>query len=107
MSKRFAGIALMLTLIAAQATADEKTLAIGETGWEVFKPGSRDTTYFDLNYLTEDLLPDADPIGFRFKRFDELTISIAIDPLSRPKEFVGPVTDMNIGAMTLSFAFQF
>ena len=107
MSKRFAGIALVLTLFAAQATAEEKSLAIGESGWEVFKPASRDATIFDLNYLTEDLLPDADPIGFRFKRFDELTISIAIDPLSRPSEFVGPVTDMNIGAMTLSFAFHF
>ena len=73
MSKRFAGIALMLTLFAAQATAEERTLAIGESGWEVFKPGGRDAAIFDLNYLTADLLPDADPIGFRFKRFDDLT----------------------------------
>ncbi|MDJ0711084.1 MAG: hypothetical protein QNJ14_11865 [Woeseiaceae bacterium] len=107
MSKRFAGIALLLTLCTAPATAEERTLAIGASGWEVFKPASRIATIFDLNYLSEDLLRDADPIGFRFKRFDDLTISIAIDPLSRPEELVGPVSDLNIGATTLSFAFHF
>ncbi len=107
MSKRVAGIALLLTLFATQANADDKSLPIGETGWEVFKPGSRDASIFDLSYLTKDLIPDADPIGFRFKRFDDLTISIEIDPLSRPEEFVGPVTDMNIGALTFSLAFHF
>ncbi|MDJ0749146.1 MAG: hypothetical protein QNJ11_06660 [Woeseiaceae bacterium] len=97
----------MLTLVAGMANADEKSLALGDTGWEVFKPGSRDATISDLNYLTEDLLPDADPIGFRFRRFEELTISIAIDPISRTSELVGPVTDMSIGATTLSFAIRF
>ena len=107
MSKRIAGIALVLTLFAVNANADDKTLAIGDTGWEVFKPASREATIFDLNYLTEDLIADADPIGFRFKRFDDLTISIAIDPLSRPKKMIGPVTDMGVGAAILSFAFNF
>ncbi len=107
MSKRIAGIALVLTLFAVNVNADEKTLAIGETGWEVFKPASREATIFDLNYLTEDLIPDADPIGFRFKRFDDITISIEIDPLSRPRDMIGPVTDMGVGAATLFFAFHF
>ncbi len=107
MSQRIAGIALVLTLFAGAANADEKSLALGDSGWEVFKPGGRDATIFDLNYLTEDLLPDADPIGLRFRRFDELTISISMDPISRPSEFIGPVTDMRIGATILSFAIRF
>ena len=107
MSKRIAGIALLLTLFATNANADDKSLAIGDSGWEVFKPASRPATIFDLNYLTEDLIADADPIGFRFKRFDELTISIEIDPLSRPSQMIGPVTDMGVGAAILSFAFHF
>ena len=107
MSKRIAGIALLLTLFAVNANADDNSLAIGDTGWEVFKPASREATIFDLNYLTDDLIADADPIGFRFKRFDELTISIEIDPLSRPKTMIGPVTDMGVGAAILSFAFHF
>ena len=107
MSKRIAGIAMLLTLFAVNANAEEKTLELGDTGWEVFKPGGRDATFFDLNYLTEDLVPDADPIGFRFKRFDDITISFEIDPLSRPKKMIGPVTDMGIGAAILSFAFHF
>jgi len=107
MSQRIAGIALVLTLFAVNANADDNSLAIGDTGWEVFKPASREPTIFDLNYLTEDLIPDADPIGFRFRRFDDLTISIAIDPLSRPKKMIGPVTDMSVGAAILSFAINF
>ena len=107
MSKRFAGIALVLTLFAVSANADENTLALGETGWEVFKPASREATIFDLNYLTGDLIPDADPIGFRFKRLDDITISIEIDPLSRPRDMIGPITDMSVGAATLFFAFHF
>ena len=107
MSQRIAGIASMLTLFAVTANADDKSLALGDSGWEVFKPDGRDATIFDLNYLTEDLLPDADPIGLRFSRFDELVISISIDPISNPNELIGPVTDMRIGATTLSFAFRF
>ena len=107
MSKRIAGIALLLTLFALSANAEEKSLALGDTGWEVFKPDGRDATIFDLNYLTEDLIPDADPIGFRFKRFDDITISIEIDPLSRQSDMIGPVTDMGVGAAILSFAFNF
>ena len=107
MSKRIAGMALVLRLFAVNANAEDKTFTIGETGWEIFKPANREATIFDLNYLTEDLIPDADPIGFRFKRFDDLTISIEIDPLSRPKEMIGPVTDMGVGAAVLSFAFNF
>ena len=107
MSNRIAGIALVLTLFAVNANADDNTLAIGDAGWEVFKPAGREATIFDLSYLTEDLIPDADPIGFRFRRFDDITISIEIDPLSRPSEMVGPVTDMGIGAAFLSFAFHF
>ncbi len=107
MSKRIAGIALLLTLFAVNANAEENSLVLGDSGWEVFKPDGRDAKIFDLNYLTEDLIPDADPIGFRFKRFDELTISIEIDPLSRRGDMIGPVTDMSIGAAILSFAFHF
>ena len=107
MSKRIAGIALALTLFAVTANADDNTLVIGNTGWELFKPAGREAKIFDLNYLTVDLVADADPIGFRFKRLDEVTISIAIDPLSRPERMIGPVTDMGIGAATLSFAVHF
>ena len=107
MSKRIAGIALLLTLFAINANADDRSLAIADSGWEIFKPASREATIFDLNYLTDDLIADADPIGFRFKRFDELTISIEIDPLSRPNKMIGPVTDMSVGAAILSFAFHF
>ena len=107
MSKRIAGIALVLTLFAVTANAEDKSLALGDTGWEVFKPGGRDAAVCDLSYLTEDLIPDADPIGLRFKRFDDVTISIEIDPLSRTGDMIGPVTDMSIGAAILSFAFHF
>ena len=107
MSKRIAGIALALALFAVNANADDNTLVIGNTGWELFKPAGREAKIFDLNYLTEDLIPDADPIGFRFKRFDDITISIEIDPLSRQSDMIGPVTDMGVGAAILSFAFNF
>ncbi len=105
MSQRWAGIILLL--FAANVHADDKSLAIGTTGWEVFKPADRETSIFDLNWLTDDLLPDANRIGFRFRQFDDVTISIEVDPLSRPEKLFGPVTDMNVGATTLSFAFHF
>ncbi len=105
MSKRIAGIALLL--FAANVHADDKSMVIGATGWEVFKPVERERSIFDLNWLTHDLLPDASRIGFRFRQIDDVTISIEVDPLSRPETLFGPVTDMNVGATTLSLAFHF
>ena len=116
MSKRIAGIALLLSLFATSAVAespadalhaDARVVRLGDNGWELFRPADRDQTLFDLTYLTNDLWSDRAGLGLRFRSSPHLTFDLRIDPFTQPRDLIGPVYDFEIGATVLALRFSF
>ena len=116
MSKRIAGIALLLSLFATSAVAespadalhaDARVVRLGDNGWELFRPADRDQTPFDLTYLTSDLWSDRAGLGLRFRSSPHLTFDLRIDPFTQPRDLIGPVYDFEIGATVLALRFSF
>lgn len=115
MSKRFAGIALLLALFATSAhaetsgdarhaDADERVIPFGESGWELFRPKDREQTLFDL---TSDLWTERAGLGLRFHSSPLLIFDLQIDPFTQPHELIGRVYDFDIGATILTLRFRF
>jgi hypothetical protein len=118
MSKHLAGIALLLALFAASAHSEtpddsdrldveERVFSIGDSGWELFRPESREQTYFDLAYLTDDLRSPRSAFGLRFQPSSRFTIDFEVDPITRQRDLIGPVYDFRIGATMLALRFSF
>ena len=118
MSKRFAGIALLLALFATGTRAEtlghssyidanERVVAFGDSGWELFRPERREQTPFDLTYLTYDLISERTGLGLRFHSSIHLTIDFETDPFTQNRNLVGPIYDFDIGATTLALRFSF
>lgn len=116
MSKRIAGIALLLSLFATSAVAespadarhaDARVVLLGDNGWELFRPEDRAQTLFDLTYLTSDLWSDRAGLGLRFRSSPHLTFDLRIDPFTQPRDLIGPVYDFDIGATVLALRFSF
>lgn len=116
MSKRIAGIALLLSLFATSAFAespadalyaDARVVRLGDNGWELFRPEDRAQTLFDLTYLTSDLWSDRAGLGLRFRSSPHLTFDLRIDPFTQPRDLIGPVYDFDIGATVLALRLSF
>jgi len=118
MSKHYAGTALLLALFATNTQAetlghasyidaDERVVALGDSGWELFRPARREQTPFDLTYLTHDLVSRHAGIGLRFHSSRHLTIDLETDPFARDRSLVAPIYDVDIGATTLALRFSF
>lgn len=118
MSQRFAGIALLVTLFAFSANAetlshevnlddDVRVVLIGNSGWELFRPECREQTLFDLTYLTHHLRSERAGLGLRFHSSRQLSLDLEVDPFTQPRNLIGPVYDIGIGATTLALRFSF
>ena len=118
MSKRYAGIALLLALFACNANAETsdyteaieaeaRVVALGDSGWEFFRPSCREMTPFDLTYLTNHLRSERAGFGLRFISSTHLTLDLEIDPFTQQRDLIGPVYDFGIGATTLALRFRF
>jgi hypothetical protein len=118
MSKHIAGTALLLVLLATSAHSEtpddsdlldveERVVSIGDSDWELFRPESREQTYFDLAYLTDDLRSPRSRFGLRFQPSSRFTIDFEVDPLTRQRDLIGPVYDFRIGATMLALRFSF
>jgi hypothetical protein len=118
MSKRIAGTALLLALLATGAHAElpgrdshvdvnERVVTFGDSGWEMFRPTCREQTPFDLTYLTHNLLTERTGLGLRFHSSTHLTIDFEIDPFTQRRSLIGPNYDFGIGATTLALRFSF
>ena len=118
MSKRIAGIALLLGLFAtgvnaetpgnsSQWYADDPVILIGDSGWELFRPRHRSQEIFDLSYLTDDLRSRNPGYGLRFRSSAHLTFGLQIDLLAHSEELYGPIYDLNSRAAVFSVGFHF
>lgn len=118
MSKRFAGTAILLVLFVANANAEtpndvhvldteSRVVLIGNSGWELFRPVSREQNPFDLTYLTNHLRTERAGFGLRFHSSPHLTLDFEIDPFTQRRNLIGPVYDFGIGATTLALRVSF
>lgn len=116
MSKRTAGIALLLALFATGTHAeppadalhaDARVVRLGDSNWELFRPADRVQTPFDPTYLTSDLWSRRPGLGLRFRPGPQLTFDLRVDPFTQPGDIIGPVYDFDIGATVLALRFNF
>jgi len=118
MSKHLAGTALLLTLFAFSAHSEtpddadaleveERIVLIGDSDWGLFRPESRELTYFDLAYLTDDLRSPRSSFGLRFQPSSRFRIDFEVDPLTRRSDLIGPIYDSGVGATMLALRFSF
>ncbi len=116
MSKRIAGIALLVSLFATSAVAespadalhaDARVVRLGNDSWELFRPEGRAQTLFDLTYLTSDLWSDRAGLGLRYRSSPHLTFDLRIDPFTQPRDLIGPIYDFDIGATVLALRVSF
>jgi hypothetical protein len=118
MSKRLAGTAILLALLTTGAYADtedydsdldfdERVVLLGDSGWQMFRPKTREQTPFDLTYLTHDLLAPRTGFGLRFQSSTRLTIDLELDPFTQSSRLIGPNYDFGIGATMLALRFSF
>jgi hypothetical protein len=118
MSKRMAGIAVLLGLLATGASAEtlerasytdanDRVFSIGESDWELFRPKYRALEKFDLAYMTDDLRSKHTGYGLRFHSSSHVTFNLQIDLLAHSEELYGPIYDMSSGATVFSIGFSF
>ncbi|RZV39051.1 MAG: hypothetical protein EX272_01125 [Chromatiales bacterium] len=116
MSKRTAGIALLLSLFttgvfaetpADALHADARVVPLGDNGWELFRPEDRAQTLFDLTYLTSDLWSDRAGLGLRFRASPQLSFDLRVDPFTQTSDLIGPVYGFDIGATVLALRVSF
>ena len=116
MSKRTAGIALLLALFATGTHAetpadalyaDARVVRLGDSGWELFRPEPRVLTPFDPTYLTSDLWSERAALGLRFRASLRLTFDLRADPFTQPRDIIGPLYDFDVGATVLALRVHF
>lgn len=115
MSKRaLAGILLILSGAGASAEpwhnrfeAPDRTLTLGESQWELFRPESCEQEMFDLGYVMQGLRSEKPGFGLRFRSARTMTFDVRIDPITSRSDLIGPVYDPHIGAAVLTFAVNF
>jgi len=123
MSKRVAGIALLIGLLATGASAEtpdrtsdpdtrdletsDPVMPFGDSGWEVFRPKHRAQEVFDLAYMTDDLRSRNPGYGLRFRSSTRVTFDLQVDLLAHSENLYGPIYDMSSGATILSIGFRF
>lgn len=118
MSKRAAGITLLLGLLATSASAempgnashshaDTPVIPFGNSGWELFRPMHREQEVFDLAYLTDSLRSRNPGYGLRFHSSSHLTFDLQVDLLAHSEDLYGPIYDINAGATLFSVGISF
>jgi hypothetical protein len=115
MSKRIL-IGLMLALSAGAAAAGSgepgttnlnPTMKIGDGSWLLYRPLPREIQVYDFDFMMARLRSNQTALGLRFSRSPHFSLDLTLAPLSNRVDFVGPVSDMDIGATRLVLSFGF
>ena len=118
MSKRVAGIALLLGLLASHASAEmpgeeshpvSNNLVISFYGsdWELFRPRHRVYEDVDLAYMTDTLHLKSSGYGLRFRSSPHLTFDLQVDILGLTEDQFDPIYDVMSGAAIFSVGIHF
>lgn len=92
---------------AADDTAIDRILRLGDSHWELYRPQACEQKIFDLGYLTDGLRSARPGFGLRYRPGRALTVDLRFDPITDHRDFVGPVYDSHIGATMVTFAVDF
>ena len=84
-----------------------RTMQLGESHWELFRPQRCEQELYDLGYAMQGLRAEMPGFGLRLRSTHSITIDFRIDPISELSDFIGPVYDRHIGATTLTLAINF
>ena len=118
MSKRIAGIALLLGLLATSAgaempgnesypVANSLVIAFDDSEWEIFRPRHRVYEDIDLAYMTDTLRLKSSGYGLRFRSSPHLTFDLQVDVLGLTEDRFDPIYDVTSGAAIFSIGFHF
>jgi hypothetical protein len=118
MSKRVAGIALLLGLFATgvnaetpgsedHALANNLVLSFADSEWEIFRPRHRIYEDVDLAYMTDILRLKSSGYGLRFRSSPHLTFDLQVDILGLTDDRFDPIYDVMSGAAMFSIGFHF
>jgi len=118
MSKRVAGIALLIVLFATGAGAempgsehhpDANNLVISfdNSEWEIFRPWHRVYEDVDLAYKTDVLRLKSSGYGLRFHSSPHLTFDLQVDVFGLTEDQFDPIYDVTSGAAIFSIGFHF
>ena len=118
MSKRIAGIALLLGFLATSAgaeipgnenysAANNLLISFADREWEIFRPRHRVYEDADLAYMTDTLRLKSSGYGLRFRSSPHLTFDLQVDVLGLTDDQFDPIYDVTSGAAIFSIGFHF
>jgi len=118
MSKRIAGIALLLGLLATSAgaempgnenypAANKLLISFADSEWELFRSRHRIYQDVDLAYMTDTLRLKSSGYGLRFRSSPHLTFDLQVDVLGLTEDQFDPIYDVMSGAAIFSIGFHF
>ena len=118
MSKRVAGITLLLGLFATGAGAEmpgsenrpvasELIISFDDSEWELFRPRHLVYEDIDLAYMTDILRLKSSGYGLRFRSSPHLTFDLQVDILGLTEDQFDPIYDVTSGAAIFSIGFHF
>lgn len=118
MSKRVAGIALLLGLLASHASAempgneshpaaDSLVISFDNSDWELFRPRHRVYEDVDLAYMTDILRLKSSGYGLRFRSSPHLSFDLQVDILGLTEDQFDPIYDVMSGAAIFSVGIHF
>jgi hypothetical protein len=118
MSKRIAGIALLLGLLTTHAgaempgsedhaVANNLVLSFDDSEWELFRSRHRIYEDIDLAYMTDTLRLKSSGYGLRFRSSPHLTFDLQVDVLGLTEDQFDPIYDVMSGAAIFSIGFHF
>ena len=115
MSRRLL-ISLILVLTAGAAAAGSgepgttnfnPTIEIGDGDWLLYRPPPRTVRIDDVDYMMDRLRSNHGGLGLRFSRSERFRLDLTLTPLATRGDYVGPVSDPEIGATRLVLSFSF
>jgi hypothetical protein len=115
MSKRIL-ISLILALSAGTAAAGSgepgttnfnRTIQLGAGDWMLYRPSPREVQIYDFDFMMARLRSNQTGLGLRFSRSLRFRLDLTMSPLVDRGDYVGPVSDMDLGAMRLVLSFGF
>ncbi|MEJ2274902.1 MAG: hypothetical protein P8Y01_10080 [Woeseiaceae bacterium] len=115
MSKRIL-ISLILALSAGTAAAGSgepgttkfnPTIKLGDGSWLLYRPLPREVRVYDFDFMMARLRSTQTSLGLRFTRSTHFRLDLTLAPLTDRRDYIGPITDMEIGATRLVLSFTF
>lgn len=115
MSKRIL-MSLLLALSAGTAAAgsgepgttnSRPTIELGDGGWLLYRPRPNDAKIYDFDFMMARLRSDQTSLGLRFRLSSQFSLDLTLAPLTDRADYIGPVSDMHVGATRLVLSFGF